>query len=227
MGERTGPGGSAHGTLTRLSSGLWSRVRVERADACTLVIAHASLPWPDVPGAGRRGSSFGLSLGLLAGSAQQPAGDGPRLLCDSAELPFVDSVFRGVTLYHVIGEGGEAELAEACRVLAPGGDLLVVGLNHCGWAGFDSGVCAGVPRLHSARVQYRLRELGMIVEARLGAGLFGRERPAVLEHGWQRLAVAVADVVLLRARHLHRPAAARPNLKEIPAGLAPTAITSH
>lgn len=227
MSERNALRIPAQDSLARLSSGLWSRVRIRPANRSTLLIAHAALPWPDSPDATGCGASLGLSLGLIAGNAQSAGAQAPRLHCDSTELPFLDGAFRSVTLYHIIGEGSEAELAEACRVLAPGGDLLVIGLNHCGWAGFDSGVWAGVPRLRSAQVYRRLGDLGMVVEARLGAGLFGRERPAVLEHGWRRLALPVADIVLMRARHVHRPTASRPKMKEVPAGLAPTALASQ
>jgi SAM-dependent methyltransferase len=144
--------------------------------------------------------------------------------CATAELPFIDAAFRVVVLYHVIASGEEPELPEACRVLAPGGDLVIVGLNHCGWTGFDAGAFAEVPRLHPARVRRRLRHMGMVLAGHFGAGLLGRNRPGVLAQTWQRPIVSVADVVLLHARHANRPSMTVARLKDVPVGLAPTAF---
>lgn len=221
------PEKTAHGVLETLSAGLCDRFQSHRGDARTLLIAHPSLRVPRWPGRGGNGNPFGLELRLTTGTGR--GGDVPEALlrCASAELPFLDGVFSCVTLYHVIAEGGEAELEEACRVLAPGGHLLVVGLNHCGWVGFDAGAWNGVPRLHALRVRHRLSDLGMVVEGQFGAGLLGRNRPAVIADGWKRLALPLADIVLLHARHLHRPIASRPRLKNLPAGLAPTALAGR
>ena len=73
---------------------------------------------------------FGLTLSLSQdGVHRQPE----HLRCESGQLPFQDHAFRMVVLHHVIGEGDEAELAEAVRVLSHRGLLLVLGLNRMGW----------------------------------------------------------------------------------------------
>lgn len=207
---------------------LCERFRSERAHSRSLVIAHASLA--DAAGVilgGESVTAFGLSLTLRAGADRAAPAAWPGVHCATGELPFIDGAFRCVTLYHVIASGDEAELREACRVLAPGGDLIIVGLNHCGWTGFDSGAWAEVPRLRPARVRRKLRELDMVLAGHLGAGLLGRSRPGVMEQAWQRPIVSVADVVLLHARHVNRPFMTLSRLKSAPAGLAPTAIAGR
>lgn len=213
--------------LERLSAGLCQQVRQARANARSLCIAHPSLCQNSAPSGDSTGSAFGLNLVLPAGGGRCAGNAGRAVRCSSAELPFIDAAFRSVILYHVIAAGSEAELAEACRVLAPGGDLLIVGLNRSSWAGLDRASWPQLPRLHAVRVTLRLRDYGLAVEERLGAGVCGRSRPAVVQRGWQRVLLPVTDIALLCARHLHRPVAGRPRLKDVPAGLAPTAFVGR
>lgn len=211
-------------TLDRLSAGLCDHYRLARRHARILQIAHASLTAPDVSG-GEGVRSFGLGLVMRCGDGLTEGPEGRLVRCASGELPFVDEAFRSVILYHVIENGDEAELEEACRVLVPGGDLLIIGVNRTSWVGIDGRAWPELPRLHGVRVSMRLRALGMRVEERQGAGLLGRARPAVIGRRWQGLVLPVADVVLLRARHRNQPLAQSPKLKDVPAGLAPTTLT--
>jgi ArsR family transcriptional regulator len=98
---------------------------------------------------------------------------------DMYRLPFADSAFDTVTLQMVLhyAEDPAAVLAEAVRVLSPGGLLLVVDLAPHGlaevmarhahrWPGFDDAALAGWSGSAGAAAQ-RLRELPGAVPVRL------------------------------------------------------------
>jgi len=141
-------------------------------------------------------------------------------------LPFQDAVFRRVVLFLVTRNGTERELDEACRVLAPGGELLVLGLNRRSWSGLGRYRGGPVPRMDVASVRNSLQAHDMELNCVLGAGLLGQARP-VME--WKRLsgiALPLADLVVLRARHRNRPAVTRLQMKKFPARALPTAVNA-
>lgn len=146
--------------------------------------------------------THGVAISLSQGG--QPGG-GQRVSCQSAQLPFQDRVFSAVVLHHVVGDGLEAELAEAVRVLAHNGLLLVLGLNRMGWRYRMQDDIRRLPGIAPLRVKSRLEQLGMTMQGFVGAGLCGRERPAFIGAGLSSLAVPLADLVLLQARHRDSP----------------------
>lgn len=146
--------------------------------------------------------THGVAISLSQGG--QPGG-GQRVSCQSAQLPFQDRVFSAVVLHHVVGDGLEAELAEAVRVLAHNGLLLVLGLNRMGWRYRTQDGMRRLPGIAPLRVKSRLEALGMTMQGFAGAGLGGRQRPVFLGAGLAGLAAPLADLVLLQARHRDSP----------------------
>ncbi|MEJ8567607.1 hypothetical protein [Elongatibacter sediminis] len=228
MNSDIGAPGGAEPRLEFLSNGLCKRIRAGRAIEGRLLIRHPSVRPEREPvwGSGENAMA-GPSIRLAAGMNAAAKVDRAVMECETAELPFTDGAFRSVTLYHVLADGTEPELGEACRVLASDGDLLVVGLNHCGWSGFDAGYRPELPRLRPGAVRRRLLEFDVVLHARYGAGFLGRPHPADMGRGAWRLALPAADIVLLHARHVRPMGMARPRLKDVPAGWAPTALAGR
>jgi SAM-dependent methyltransferase len=155
---------------------------------------------------------FGLMLSL----SQDGGNPGrQRVRCASGQLPFQDHAFRVVVLHHVVGDGDEAELAEAVRVLSPRGLLLVLGLNRMGWRYRVQNKIDRLPGLAPLRVRARLEQLGVEVHGCAGAGLGGRQRPALIRSGLASMAMPVSDVLLLQARPVDRAAATPLRLRKV------------
>ena len=213
-------------SLSRFSSTLLQRVAVNDRKGNVLVLGHRSLPPPQCPCLRRDEHSFGLAICIFQGQAQASIAAEARLQCSSTDLPLQDAAFQTVILYHVTRDGTEQELDEACRVLAPAGQLLVLGINRSSWSGLSVYRHGPVPAMQLASVRYRLQARNMVLNGTLGAGLLGQSRPAMAGHRFSSLALPFADLVVLRARHRERPAATRLRLKKYPAGIVPTAITT-
>ena len=91
-------------------------------------------------------------------------------------------------------------MGEACRVLAGGGELLIVGWNRLGWSG-RFGNPERKPRLRGGRVRTALQHFDVTIERTVGIGLMGR-RSQVSEGSWLHvLTRPVADIHLLHCRH--------------------------
>jgi hypothetical protein len=144
----------------------------------------------------------GLAISL---NQSDKTGAGQRIACESDQLPFQDRVFSTVVLHHVVGDGDEAELAEAVRVLARNGVLLLLGLNRMGWRYRAQSEARRLPGLAPLRVKAHLERLGMTMQGFAGAGLCGQPRPAFMSAGLSGLATPLADLVLLQARHQDSP----------------------
>ena len=141
---------------------------------------------------------FGVSISL---STEGGSDNGPRLCCASSSLPFQERVFRMVVLHHVIGDGSEPELEEACRVTARSGVLILLGLNRSGWRYRTQGSIRRLPGLAPLAVKDRLEQLGMKMQGFAGAGLLGRRKPRFMSSGLGSLGAPLADVVILQATH--------------------------
>lgn len=146
--------------------------------------------------------TWGISISLCQGDANDC---GNRVACDTKALPFRDRAFRVVVLHHLVGDGSEPELAEAVRVLSNDGVLLVLGLNRMGWRYRRQQRVRCFPGLAPIAVQRHLADLEMRVQGCAGAGLAGRERPVFIGTGLSSLALPVADVILMQARHQDNP----------------------
>jgi len=146
--------------------------------------------------------AFGISISLTQSGR---ADFGQRVVCDSSSLPFQDRVFSMVVLHHVVGEGDEAELAEAVRVLSRNGVLILLGLNRMGLRYRTQDRIRRLPGIAPFKVRTRLEQLEMTMQGFAGAGLGGLRRPAFMAEGLSGLAAPIADIVLLQARHRNSP----------------------
>jgi SAM-dependent methyltransferase len=146
--------------------------------------------------------AFGVSISLTQSGR---ADSGQRIVCDSGNLPFQDRVFSMVVLHHVVGEGDEAELAEAVRVLGRNGVLILLGLNRMGLRYRTQDRMRRLPGIAPFKVRARLEQMEMTMQGFAGAGLGGLRRPAFMAAGLPGLAASIADVVLLQARHRDSP----------------------
>jgi len=184
--------------LQQLCEGLLQSAGPNGIRGDILEIHHPHAP-PFDPGSLRGwGARHGLSISLCQGG--QP-GSGQPVSCASTQLPFQDRVFSVVLLNNVVGQGAEEELSEAVRVLARDGLLLLLGLNRMGWRYRAQDDIRRLPGIAPLRVKSRLEQLGMTMRDFAGAGLAGRQRPACMRTGLTGLAIPLADVVLLQARH--------------------------
>ncbi len=134
----------------------------------------------------------------------EPGFDQP-ILCETASLPFQDSVFSMVVLHHVVSDGKESELDEAVRVLARDGVLIILGINRMGWRFRSQGRLRRLPGIAPLKVKSRLDRLDMTMQGFAGAGLLGLRRPVCMSSGLAGLGSPIADVVLLQARHRGGP----------------------
>ncbi len=128
------------------------------------------------------------------------------ILCETACLPFQDSVFSMVVLHHVVSNGMEPELDEAVRVLARDGVLIILGINRMGWRFRSQGRLRRLPGIAPLKVKSCLDRLDMTMQGFAGAGLLGLRRPVFMSSGPGRAGLTpIADVVLLQARHRGGP----------------------
>lgn len=190
-----------------------------------LLIKHSTLAWPELSCIERNQRSFGLAVHLQQGkSAERYSG----LQSRSGELPFLESSFKQVALWHVIATGQEAELAEACRVLAPGGELLILGLNSKGVRARRDKQAKHLPRLRWRALGRVLPELGMEVTGvlgtgLLGAGLLGLAGRVFQQNGFGALLLPVVDLLVIRVQAANPASASPVRLERFRAEAAPTA----
>lgn len=188
--------------LRRLSEGLLRSAGRTGIRGNLLELHHPAAPLFDPILLHSPTHGYGVSICL---SQDDRAGQGQSVRCRSAQLPFQDGVFNMVVLHHVIGDGDEPELAEAARVLARNGVLLLLGLNRLGWRYRTQDGSPRLPGLAPLRVKLRLDAIDMVMQGFAGAGLAGRQRPVFLNDGLPGLATPFADLVLLQAHHRDSP----------------------
>lgn len=182
--------------LKSLSEGLLEGAGCTGVRGNVLEIRHESAPLFDPAFLQRGAADFGLSLSLT------PSRDmiaGQKVCCESSQLPFQDEVFCAVVLHHVISDGFEPELAEACRVLRRSGVLIVLGLNRMGWRYRSQDDYRRLPGLAPLAVRNRLGSLGMCMKGFAGAGLGGRKWPPLLDKGAGSACLPLADLLVLQA----------------------------
>lgn len=180
---------------------------------------HPQLSWPDDLYLQRNQQSFDRAIHLNLGEgAERFSG----LSCRSNELPFVDASFRLVVLWHVLGTGEEAELAEACRVLAGGGDLLILGMQKRKFASDPGQNPAELPILQRRQLLQNLNGAGMNLVSMIATGLPLFSGCVVSQAGFGNLLIPFSRVLMVQARH-GNPAAPSPlRLDGFRAGIAPT-----
>jgi hypothetical protein len=189
-------------TIKALSEGLLRSVGRTGISGHLLEIHHPSAPLFDPVFLHTASEVCGVSISL---SQDEATADQQRISCKSGQLPFQEGVFRMVVLHHVVSDGFEAELEEACRVLARQGVLIVLGLNRMGWRYHSQGRMRRLPGLAPLKVKRRLEQLGMTMQGFAGAGLVGMSRPMFMSYGLSGLGAPLADLVLLQARHQDSP----------------------
>jgi SAM-dependent methyltransferase len=196
------PMDSDRAVLKSLSEGLLRSAGRTGIRGNLLEIHHPAAPLFDPMLLHAASEVFGVSLSL---SQSEGPGDGQRVRCGSRQLPFQDRVFSMVVLHHVVGDGNEAELAEAVRVLRRNGVLILLGLSRLGWRYRTQAGNRRLPGIAPLRVKARLERLEMTMQGFAGAGILGQSRPAFMAKGLAGLAAPVADIVLLQARHRDSP----------------------
>ena len=189
--------------LKRLSEGLLLSAGRTGVRGHMLEIHHPSAPLFDPVFLHAESEALGVAISL---TQSQRVSAGQRLCCDSVSLPFQDRVFDMVVLHHVVADGTEPELEEACRVTRRDGVLILLGLNHLGWRYHSQDPVRRLPGLAPLRVKSRLEALGMEMRGFAGAGLAGRTRPEFMSAGFSGLGAPLADVVILQASHAGGPA---------------------
>ena len=189
-------------TLKHLSEGLLRSAGRTGVRGNLLEIHHESAPLFDPVFLHSESEDFGVSISL---TRSRRAVAGQKICCDSSSLPFQDGAFCMVVLHHVITEGFERELEEACRVTNPSGVLIILGLNRMGWRYRSQDPIRRLPGLAPLAVKNRLAHFGMEMRGFAGAGLCGRKRPEFMSSGLSGLGAPLADVLILQASHEDSP----------------------
>lgn len=187
---------SSLNSLKSLSEGLLRGAGLSGRRGNVLEIRHDFAPCFDKPFLHCADEGFGVSLSLTCARDGDPD---QSICCDSALLPFQGGSFRAVVLHHVISDGFEPELAEACRVLQSNGTLIVLGLNRMAWRYRFQDKDRPLPGLAPLAVRNRLVSLGMSMRGFAGAGLGGRQAPALLRSGPSAACLPLADLLILEA----------------------------
>jgi SAM-dependent methyltransferase len=145
--------------------------------------------------------------------------------CRIEALPFEEAAFDLVILHHLVSDGSEAFLAEAFRVLAAGGDVVISGLNSSGVRNRIVNRKQPMPALKLDRICNFLRSHSINVELCLLMGLGGFSRPAP-KATWHGLGFPFADRVALHGHHqFNIKNASVLRFKQVqPAGLASAAL---
>ena len=184
--------------LRALSEGLLKTVGRSGLSGNVLEIHHTAAPVMNPDFLHAPAHEFGLFISLNKGN--KPDSDQP-VRCETAQLPFQDSMFSMVVLHHVVSDGLESELDEAVRVLARDGLLIILGINRMGWRFRFQGRLCSLPGIAPLKVKSRLDRLDMAMQGFAGAGLLGLRRPVFMSSGLAGLGTPIADVILLQARH--------------------------
>ena len=130
-------------------------------------------------------------------------GDAPVIARLDA-LPFEDVAFDLIVLQHLICDGSEQVLAEAMRVLAPGGDLIISGLNCAGLRYHSKRKKPSFPAIKINRVEHLLKSNSFSVTRCLRTGFAGLVWPKPNSF-WASTSFPFADRVAIQARHQSGP----------------------
>jgi hypothetical protein len=177
---------------------LLQQAGLEGMQGNVLLVKHPALDWPQSRLLERGKTSFDRAIHLDLGTAIERFSG---LSCRTSELPFMEASFRRVVLWHVIATGEEAELAEALRVLATGGELLVLGIQQRARSLSVAGPEDAIPRLQRMPLMRCLREAGMEIVSVTGSGLPIARNWPIRRPGPAGVLLPFASLVLVRARH--------------------------
>ncbi len=118
----------------------------------------------------------------------------------SQSLPLQDGSAGLVLLNHVVADGREPELEAGCRLLQPGGRLLILGLNRLGFRYLHSRSKRDFPGMRPLAIRARLESLDMRILVMHAAGFFCSERPQSMNSGLWRILIPLADQLLIVAK---------------------------
>jgi len=120
-------------------------------------------------------------------------------------LPFEGAAFDLVVLHHLVGDGSEDVLQEALRVLVPGGDIVISGLNSAGLRYRVGNRAEQFPGLRLNRIIFHLKTQSFKIERCLRMGLACMSRPMLKNNwfagSWYALALPCMDWVVLHGHH--------------------------
>jgi len=183
----------------KLAAQLLQPLLARRRPARILVLKHANAA--DLPLEPANSSQIiRLSDDEFASNAM------PR--CRISALPFEEAVFDLVILHHLVTDGGEEHLAEALRVLAAGGDIVISGLNSSGLRNRIVNRKQRMPALKLNRICKFLKAQSFNIEQCLLMGLGGFSRPAP-KATWHGFGLPFADRVVIHAHHQSNITSAR------------------
>lgn len=165
-----------------------------------LMLFNPAVVEPEFSTFSEYGGELVLRMESTGESSRLCWGEIPVVRAHSHELPLQTESHGLVLLSHVVSNGTEPELDEACRVLQPGGVLLIMGLNHIGFRFFRERSGRDVPGLRPLMVRERLERLDMNVRILLAAGFMNRQWPDNINSGAARILVPVADLLMIVAR---------------------------
>ncbi len=175
----------------KLAAKLLQPLLARRRPARILVMKHA--------GAGDLHLELVSSTQVIRLSADESSADA-TLRCRISALPFEEAAFDLVILHHLVADGTEEYLAEALRVLAAGGDIVLSGLNSSGLRNRILNRKQRVPALKLGRICKFLKSQSFNIEQCLLMGLGGFSRPAP-KATWNGLGLPFADRVVLHGHH--------------------------
>lgn len=119
---------------------------------------------------------------------------------NSALLPVQTASLGAVLLVHLVADGKEEVLEEACRTVQPGGFVLILGLNRLGLRHLTKRSGGRLPAMSPLAVRGRLENLEMNVISTLAAGFLCGDRPGDLNRGPARMLIPLADLLLIVAQ---------------------------
>ena len=170
----------------------------------------------------------GLHLDLANGRLRQ--GGLPVVQCSLEHLPIEDACMGLVLVSQAAGFLSHQGLDEICRIVRPGGTVLVSAVNRHGLGGLGRGSKnttskpVGVAAL-SLRKQLESRE--MQVTALQGAGFVRSASPRDMSRGLARLLTPLADFLLVEARKAEPPVSRLVPSKPLRAVGAPSALAGR
>ena len=182
---------SALSAQQKLAAQLLQPLLARRRPARVLVLKHADTG--DLP------LDLVNSAQVIRLSSDESGADS-MLRCRISALPFEEAAFDLVILHHLVADGSETYLAEALRVLAAGGDIVISGLNSSGLHNRIVNRNQQVPALKLNRICKLLKSKSFNVESCLRMGLGGFSRPAA-KATWHGLGLPFADRVVLHGHH--------------------------
>ncbi|MFT5139194.1 MAG: hypothetical protein ACI9H8_001687 [Lysobacterales bacterium] len=121
----------------------------------------------------------------------------PSVRCNSRNLPFEGNAFNMIMLNHMYGMKEAADILELRRVLAGGGNLIIIGRGRYG--SVTDIESPKTPLFDYKSICRLLRQQGFQISQCEGFGFRGRQ--VHWEKNWQMVALPLADLIMIRAKY--------------------------